>query len=458
MPVSSSNAARQGGRGTRSVLYCTIPHFPAALMRREDPALVDRPLVLIGTEDRVVGTSAEAAACSVVTGMTARIAEVRCPEAYLLEVDVTRCQTESEALLQLLEHIASEVEPHGWGAAYLDLSGLARNHSDAVILCREVGQAIRQEMGVDLQPALGWNSSKFTARAATAPSRWPGDRVQPGHFRVVTTLQAHGCLQPLPVTLLPLPERVLQRLYFLGLRTLGQYAELSPAAVWQQFGRAGKLAQCCARGKDARPITPRWRMPNLAAEVEFETPLVDREQLIAELGRLVSPLLAKLQGNLQACRKLRLIAQFDDGSTQERTRTFLLPIAEDGRLLRALGKLLEGLYPSQQCRYSDNGTDSIEGATSTMTAISRLAVALEQIQDTVAEQLTLFSLEGVSRRSAGAKKLQQVQRYLTARFAPPKYEGSPPSGKGPYLQRAVMSQPGAPLPEWRIDWLAEDVQ
>jgi nucleotidyltransferase/DNA polymerase involved in DNA repair len=373
-------------------------------------------------------------------------------------MDVTRCQAESEALLQLLEHIASEVEPHGWGAAYVNLSGLARNYSEAAILCRKVGRAIRQEMGADLQPALGWNSSKFTARAATAPGRWPGDRVQPGYFRVVTTPQEQGFLQPLPVTLLPLPEKVLQRLCFLGLRTLGQYAELPPAAVWQQFGRAGKLAQRCARGKDDRPITPRWRMPHLAAEVEFETPLVDREQLLAELGRLVSPLLAKLQGNLQACRKLRLTAQFDDGSIQEKTRTFLLPIAKDGRILRALGKLLEGLDPSPQRRYYDYDADSIEGTTGTVVAISSLAVALEQIQDTVAEQLTLFPLEGMGHRSAGTKKLQQVQRYLTARFAPSKYGGSPPSCGGPYLQRAVLSQPDAPLPEWRVDWLAEDAQ
>lgn len=424
-------------------------------MRREDPDLGDRPLILIGPGGRVLGTSAEAEACSILTGMTARVAEVRCPEAQLLGVDMTRCQAESEALLQLLEQIASEVEPHGWGTAYVDLGGLARNHSDAVSLCQKIGQAIRQEMGVDLQPALGWNSSKFTARAATAPSRWPGDRVQPGHFRVVTTPQEQEFLHPLPVTLLPLPEKVLQRLCFLGLRTLGQYAKLPPAAVWQQFGRIGKLAHRCARGKDDRPITPRWQMPHLAAKIEFEVPLVERQRMMAELDRLVSPILAELQGNLQACRKLRLTAQFDDGNTQEKTRTFLHPISESGRILRALNKLLEGLCLSRQHRDHDGTTDGIDGA---MIAISSLAVVLEQIQDTVTEQLTLFPLEGVGHQSAGTKKLQEVQRYLASRFTSSTFQDSPSGHGGTWLQRAVISQPGAPLPEWRVDWLAESGQ
>ncbi len=68
-----------------------------------------------------------------------------------------------------------------------------------------------------------------------------------------------------------------------------------------------------------------------------------------------------------------------------------------------------------------------------------LAVALGQIQDAVAEQLTLFPLE-----DDRAGKLREVQRYLAARFGANR------------LRRAVMAQPGAPLPEWRAGWLDGD--
>jgi nucleotidyltransferase/DNA polymerase involved in DNA repair len=416
-------------------------------------------LVLIGPEGQVLGASAEATTCGIIRGMTARNAEVRCPEARLLELDVTRCQAESEVLFQLLEEASPKVEPHGWGAAYVDLGDLAtydeeaysdawtpdRAPSDAIGVCREIGQAIRRELGRDLQPALGWNSSKFTALAATAPGRWPGDRVQPGHFRIVTAPQEQAFLQPLPVTLLPLAKEVLQRLCFLGLRTLGQYAALPSAAVWQQFGRAGKLAHRCARGEDDRPVIARWQAPHLTAESEFETPLVERARLMAESARLVSPLLADLQGSLKACGKLRLVVRLDDGSAQEKTRTFLQPVAKEERILRALDRLLDGLQRQEQ----EHGHDpDVDGTT---VAVSALAVTLDQIQDTVAEQLNLFSLSTSTTNST-----REVQRYLATRFAPPAgSEGS--SFESPRLRRAVISRPGAPLPEWRVDWLDEPI-
>ncbi|MGD8472990.1 MAG: hypothetical protein PVH59_02625, partial [Anaerolineae bacterium] len=161
-----------------SVLYCTIPHFAAALARRHYPELMSGPLVLVGPEERVFGVSAEAAACGVATGMTARMAQIHCPEAHLLDADLARCRAEQEALFQLLEAASSRVEPHGWGAAYVDLDELVRGHADAVTICGEVGRAVRQELGEALQPALGWDSSKFTAQAAAR-------RTPPGRLRAV---------------------------------------------------------------------------------------------------------------------------------------------------------------------------------------------------------------------------------------------------------------------------------
>lgn len=393
-----------------SILYCAIPHFAAALARRDDPSLETRPLVLIGPDGRVFGTSTQAAACGVVTGVTARVAEIRCPEARLLDADLARCQETFEILLQLLERISPNVEPHGWGAAYIDLGDLARDHPDAVSFCKQAGRAVRRGLGEALQPALGWNNGKFTAQAAAR-------HVRPGYLLAVAAVRERVFLRPLSVRLLPLPEEALQRLRFLGLRTLGQYAALPPAAVWQQFGRAGGLAHRYARGEDDRPVVPRWQAPHLRVECEFETPVNERERLVAALRRLVSPVLAEIRESLQGCRGVRLAVSFEDGSAQEKTRAFLLPTADEGRVVRALGQLLDGM-----CWRS--------GAT-------ELMVALEQIQDAVVEQLSFFPAHDQRER-----KLWEVQQYLATRFGADR------------LRRAVLTRPDAPLPEWRAGWLS----
>lgn len=406
-----------------SVLYCTIPQFAAALVRRDDPTLAGRPVVLVGAGKRVWAVSTEAAACGVTPGMAVPTAEVRCPEAHWIEAEPARYRLEAEVLLQLLEDACPRVEPHGWGAAYADLGDgpAQQSRPNAIALLREVGRTVRREMGASLQPAMGWDSSKFTAQAAA----W---RTEPGHLRAIDEVRQQAFLRPLPVTMLPLDPQMVRRLGFLGLRTLGQYGALPRAAVWQQFGRVGITAHRCARGEDDRPVIPRWKAPQLADTVEFETPLAERARLVAALVALVRPLLAGVQGRLQACGQVRLTVQFEDGSRQERTRAFLQPVSELGRVVRALEGLLDKMrWPA---------------------AATALSVALEEIQDAVPEQLTLFPLE-----VEGSAPIEAVQRYLKTRFRDA--ASTAPHGGAHRLRRAALVQPGAPLAEWRVRWLEE---
>jgi nucleotidyltransferase/DNA polymerase involved in DNA repair len=400
-----------------SLLYCVVPHFAAALARRDDPRLADRPLGLVGPEGRLWGVSAAAAAVGVGAGLTVRVAETRCPGIHLLEADVVRCRDEFEMLLQVLERTNPRVEPHGWGAAYLGLGAGPQEHADAVALCQAVGRAVREALGPALQPALGWDNHKFTAQAAAR-------RTRPGHLLPVEAQRERTFLRPLPVALLPLSADVQRRLGFLGLRTLGQYAALPAPAVVQQFGRAGRLAQRCARGQDDRPVIPRQQARRLEAACELEAPLSQRERLVAALQHTLSPLLAQLEENLQVCGQVRLAVTFDDGHTQERTRTFLSPVGEQRRVLEALDGLLDRMH--------------------WQAGAMGLSVALEQIQEVTPEQLTLFPSIEDAEQDQRRRKLQEVQRYLAARFGAQR------------LRRAILAQPGAPLPEWRVGWVDEE--
>ncbi len=392
-----------------SILYCAVPHFATALAQRDNPGLAaNQPLVLIGPDERVFDASEEASTCGVVAGLPARTVKVRCPEARLLEADLPRCRTEFEALLELLELTGPAVEPHGWGAAYVDLHGLTRCHDDAVSLCREIGQAVKTELGESLRPALGWDSTKFTAWTAARQTR-------PGRLLAVASDRERSFLAPLKVTLLPLEVDSLQRLDFLGLRTLGQYAVLPAAAALQQFGKPGVLALRCARGEDDRRVVPRWQERRLTARCDVEgTP--DQERLLALVQRLISPLLLDLRENWQTCGQVRLTLHFADDSVQEQVHAFTFPTAEGSRFLLALEQ------PLLQMHWQEEPT--------------ALEVVLERLQDVVADQLALFPSEAERER-----KLSEMQRNLAARFG------------GDRLRRAILAEPRAPLPEWRIGWL-----
>ena len=157
---------------------------------------------------------------------------------------------------------------------------------------------------------------------------------------------------------------------------------------------------------------------------ELETPLAERERLLVALKRVVSPTLAELQGDLKSCAQVRLAVDFDDGGSQERTRTLLFPTADEALVMRILYQLLDEMHWCAP-------------------AVA-LTVTLEQIQDVVVEQLSLFAALRQPQgevESERERKLREVQRYLVARFGASR------------LQRIVVAQPGAPLPEWRVSWL-----
>jgi nucleotidyltransferase/DNA polymerase involved in DNA repair len=394
-----------------SILYCAIPHFAVALARRDHPELADGPLIVLDPDDRVFDFSPKGAQQGIVPGLTLRIAQIRCPEANLYRIDLERCRQEFEAFLEILEQFSSTVEPHGWGAAYVELDSLD-DRTYAVPLCQESGRLVRQALGQALQPAIGWDNGKFTACTAARCT-------SPGHLLPVEKAKEPDFLQPLSITLLPLPKDTIDHLQFLGLRTLGQYAALPTAAVWQRFGQLGKQAHLLAQGKDNRPVVSRWKSAGFSDQYVFEIPTVERDHVLAAASHLVQPLSAELQRKLRACGRLRLVIGLDNGNTVERKRDFIFAVADQGLMERALQDLLDDMQITAR--------------------VAEVSVTLEQIQDAVLQQLSLFPDPDTHRR-----KLQQIQSYLAARFGASR------------LWQATLIHPDAPLAEWRIaNWQNE---
>lgn len=394
-----------------SILYCAIPHFAVALARRDDPELADGPLIVLDSEDRVFDVSPEGAQRGIRPGLVLRMAQIRCPEARLYSVDLERCRRELEVFLEILEQFSSAVEPHGWGAAYVELDSLD-DRTHAVPLCQESGRLVRQALGQVLQPAIGWDNGKFTACAAAQCT-------SPGRLLPVEKAKEPDFLQPLPITLLPLSKDTIDHLRFLGVRTLGQYAALPPAAVWQRFGQIGKQAHRLAQGKDNRPVVSRWKSAVSSDQHIFEVPTVEREHVLAAVSHLVQPLLEELRLKLRACGRLRLVIGLDDGSTVERRRDLLFAVADQGLIERVLQDLLDDMQITAR--------------------IAEVSVVLEQIQDAVLQQLSLFPDP-----DEHSRRLHQIQNYLTTRFGASR------------LWQATLAHPHAPLAEWRIgNWQSE---
>jgi protein ImuB len=222
---------------------------------------------------------------------------------------------------------------------------------------------VRRELGEALQPALGWNSSKFTARAAAA-------RCRPGQMRLVGPRDEARFLDPLPVALLPLPAAALQQLDWLGIGTLGLFGRLPAAAIRQRFGPAGLLAQRWAQGRDDRPVRATVSEAPELIEADLDGPTASRDLGLEQAMRALNAPLKAMAARLEGCRRLRLELKFADGSERRADRALAESTCQPAVLRAAIGQeLRRAAWPAE---------------------LSALRVALLDVAELKPGQLALF--------------------------------------------------------------------
>ena len=187
--------------------------------------------------------------------MRAQAARLACPDLHLQPLNIQASQARQTAYLAALGEWELPVESQGWGLAYIDLNGIAHSTAAVQPLAADLGRRLRRTLGAALQPALGWDSSKFTARAA---AMWAA----PGRMKLVEQADVARFLAGQPISLLPLSPPHLQQLQWLGIHTLGNSpncrrrrsgSALGQRASWRNSGRGARTTARCAAQR-RRPI------------------------------------------------------------------------------------------------------------------------------------------------------------------------------------------------------------
>jgi nucleotidyltransferase/DNA polymerase involved in DNA repair len=172
------------------------------------------------------------------------------------------------------------------------------------------------------------------------------------------------------VTLLPVDDEIRRRLQLFGLRRLGQFARLPPAAVLAQFGWQGQHAHRLARGQDDRPVVPGQGERSESTMQEFDPPLDNLETLVAAAGHLAKELARRLVPLFLRASQLDVQVACVDSSILRARRLLAEPTADPGRLARLAEVLLRSL------RYPDRAAD--------------LAIALSGLSAPSLHQLSLW--------------------------------------------------------------------
>jgi DNA polymerase-4/protein ImuB len=319
-----------------SIACIVVPHFALRVALLERPELDGAPLLLgpaRGGRPIVRDASPEAAAQGVRAGLGLREAVALCPEAIVLSPHPVRENAAAERIVAGLELLspAVEIDATTPGCYFVDLMGLERQLGPAGV----AAERLLATMPALLRPRAGVAANKFTARVAA-------HRAAPGAVQIVTPDATRTFLATAPVSLLPLPPDKRRRLERLGMRTLGDLADLPASAVQARFGAEGRCAWELAWGNDREPVRARPQPATVTESLVLPAPVASREMLLIAVTRLVLRLFALPSLRHRHARQARLRALLEDGQSWEQITTLREP-GGPKRVIETLGYRVQAL-------------------------------------------------------------------------------------------------------------------
>lgn len=326
----------------------------------------------------------------IVPGMRVAEATTRAADLVLAPYDPKRVQALWDVVLDQLDALGPLVEDAGLGHALVDLTGAGRSER---LLIRRTLDTLHALLALHARAAVA--DGPFVALVAARRAREEGKAV------VIPRGQSVAFLAPLPVSLLPLPERATAELALLGVRTVGAFTTLRLADIQQRFGGIGMTAFALAIGQDTRPLVPLPRERAETLAYPFEPPADDLAAVLFVTRTLLNGHAATLRREGLVAGGMRLVLAVEGGGTVVVEQRWGMATIPDTAEFDALRLALDA-------RVAD------EWGAGETPRITDLALSLLDCGPNAGTQLPLFGAGMVQQRESVAHLLTRLHALLGA--------------------------------------------
>ena len=371
------------------MIVCVLfPRFELTTAAGDRAQLLSTPVALApepGGVQQVGEVSLAAEAFGIHPGMRLGEALSRCPQLTLLSPDPAGVADLWERLLVRLEGIGAAVEPERPGLACFDAAGMLRLHGGIEGVLRAARGALR------IPARFGVATSRFAAVAAATRARARRPEIVAGGHEPGSDPRrpARAYLAPLPVALLrarPALAELPEALERLGVKTLGELAQLPASALADRFGRLGLIAHELACGGDTR-LSPRTASEYLRESLDLPE-AASGMQLEGGLGLLIDRLLARRERRGRTLRSVVISAVLvEQGGTWREQVVFREALSDPSRMRLALAPRLARMPAPAE----------------------RLRLAVEQFGPPVADQRALLDDPAAARAARLREAIRQAR-------------------------------------------------
>ncbi len=171
----------------------------------------------------------------------------KCPNLVIVPPRRWVYKENSRKLMELLREYSPAVEQFSIDEAFVDMTGVSREMtSDPVLAAEVLRQAVRDRLGFTVN--IGVSCNKMLAKMAS-------DFQKPDRVHSLFPDEIREKMWPLPIRrLLFVGRSTEQKLYNLGIRTIGDLAHSDKAIICSHLGKHGAMVYNYANGIDESPV------------------------------------------------------------------------------------------------------------------------------------------------------------------------------------------------------------
>ena len=150
-----------------SVAHLDCDAFYAAVEKRDDPSLQDKPLIIGGGKRGVVATACyNARIYGIHSAMPMFKALKACPDAVVIKPDMAKYAKVGHQVRDMMRAVTPLVEPLSIDEAFLDMTGTERLHKQsAAVTMAKLAHDIEKQVGITV--SVGLSHNKFLAKLSS---------------------------------------------------------------------------------------------------------------------------------------------------------------------------------------------------------------------------------------------------------------------------------------------------
>jgi DNA polymerase IV len=330
--------------------------FYATIEKRDDPSLVDKPVIIGGGHRGVVATACYIARTfGVRSAMPMFEARRLCPHATVIPPDMAKYARVGREVRSLMGELTPQVEPLSIDEAFLDLTGTARLHGmwPAKALAR-FARRVESEIGITV--SIGLSQNKFLAKIAS-------DLDKPRGFSALSVSEAPAFLAPRPVTFISgVGKATGAALAREGFRTIADLQRAEETELMRRFGTEGLRLARLSRGIDVRIVNPDRETKSVSAETTLDEDIAEFRALERLLWDLCEKVSARLKAKELAGATVTLKLKSADFRLRTRARSLGAPTQLAAKIFAAGRELLERETGGTKFRLIGIGVSALAGA------------------------------------------------------------------------------------------------